>query len=88
MPGILDELERRTVKQAYSIWMGYAAFCDESAGVSADRLSAVVLEPVIERIEDMKLRAERLGVEADENLLEEMREKLGETWRMVEERGV
>ena len=36
----------------------------------------------------MKTRAERLGVEPDAELVEEMRQKLGETWRMVEERGV
>ena len=84
---VLDELERRCVKEAFSIWTGYAAFCEESAGVSAEKLAAVVLEPVVERIGDMRARAERLGVEVDAELVEEMRQKLGETWRMVEERG-
>jgi hypothetical protein len=36
----------------------------------------------------MKARAERLGIEANAELVEEMREKLGESWRMVEARGV
>ena len=55
--------------------------------MSAEKLAAVVLAPVVERIGDMRVRAERLGVEADAELVGEMREKLGETWRMVEERG-
>ena len=87
-PEILDELERRCVKEALSIWSGYAAFCGESAGVSTEKLAAVVLADLLDQIEDMKTRAERLGMEPDAEVVEEMRQKLGETWRMVEERGV
>jgi len=86
-PEILDELERRCVTEAFGIWTGYAAFCEESMGVAAEKIAAVVLEPVMDRIGEMKLRAERMGVEVDAELVEEMRQKLGETWRMVEERG-
>ena len=46
------------------------------------------MAPVVGGIEDMRVRAERLGVEPDAELVEEMRQKLGETWRMVKERGV
>jgi hypothetical protein len=56
-------------------------------GVAAEKIATVVLEPVMGRIAEMKLRAERLGVEADAALVEEMREKLGEAWRVVGERG-
>jgi hypothetical protein len=86
-PEVLEELERRCVTEASSIWAGYAAFCEESAGVSAEKIATVVLEPVTGHIADMKLRAERLGVEADADLVEEMREGLAETWRIVEARG-
>ncbi len=48
----------------------------------------MVLEPVIDRIADMKARAERLGVEADAETVEEIREGLTATWRIVEERGI
>jgi hypothetical protein len=87
LPEVLDELERRCATEAASIWAGYAAFCEESAGVSAEKIATVVLEPVTGHIADMKLRAERLGVEADADLVEEMREGLAETWRIVEARG-
>jgi hypothetical protein len=87
LPEVLDELERRSVKEAFGIWCGYAAFCEESAGVSAEELAAVVLAPVLEGIADMKSRAGRLGVEPDAGLVEEVREGLAEAWRTVEARG-
>jgi hypothetical protein len=86
-PEVLDELERRCVKDAFSIWSGYAAFCEEMAGVSAEKLAAVVLEPVMASVGDMKARAERLGVEPDADLVEQMREGLAEAWDIVEARG-
>jgi hypothetical protein len=86
-PEVLDELERRCVGQALSIWTGYAAFCEESAGVGAEELAAVVLEPALERIGEMMARAERLGVEPDADLVEQMREGLAEAWDIVEARG-
>jgi hypothetical protein len=85
LPEILDELERRCVKEAFGIWTGYAAFCEESVGVSAEKLVAVVLAPVMGRIEDMKARAEPLGLEADAETVEEVRGGLTEAWRVVEE---
>jgi hypothetical protein len=86
-PEVLDELERRCVKEAFGIWTGYAAFCEESAGVGAEELAAVVLEPAVDLIAEMKARAERLGVEADIGLVEQVREGLAEAWRTVEARG-
>ena len=88
LPEVLDKLERTCVSQAFSIWTGYATFCEESMGVDADKIAAVVLEPVMGRIQDMRLRAERLGVEANAATFEEMRKNLAETWRIVEARGV
>jgi hypothetical protein len=85
-PEVLDELERRCVTEAFSIWTGYAAFCEESAGVAAEELAAVVLEPVMGRQEDMRGRAERLGVEPDADLVEQVRGGLAEAWRTVEAR--
>jgi hypothetical protein len=86
-PEVLDELERRSIREAHSIWTGYVAFCEESAGVSAEKLAAVVLTPLVGQIEDLEVRAERLGVEADARLVEQMRESLAETWQIVEARG-
>lgn len=86
-PEVLDELERRCVKEAFSIWTGYASFCEESAGVGAEELAVVVLAPAVGRIGDMKARAERLGVQPDAQLVEQVREGLAEAWQSVEARG-
>ena len=47
----------------------------------------MVLAPVVGGIEDMRARAEQLGVEADAGLVEQMREGLAEAWRTVQARG-
>jgi hypothetical protein len=86
-PEVLDELERRSVKEAFGIWTGYAAFCEESAGVGAEELAAVVLAPLVDGIGEMKARAGRLGVEAEAALVEQVREGLAEAWRTVQARG-
>jgi hypothetical protein len=87
-PDVLDELERRCVKEAFSIWSGYATFCEKSAGVGAEELAVVVLAPALDQIGDMRARAERLGVEPDAQLVEQVREGLAEAWRIVAARGV
>ena len=88
LPKVLDRAERAIVAQAFSIWSGYAAFCEESAGVDAEKIAAVFLQPAMGLIADMKARAQRLGVEADAESVGEIRQTLGESWRVVEERGV
>jgi hypothetical protein len=86
-PDVLEELERRCVKEAFSIWTGYAAFCEKSVGVRAEELAAVVVAPAVGQIGDMKARVERLGIEAEEGIVEQVREGLAEAWRIVEARG-
>ena len=88
LPELLDRLERELATDALSLWEGFVAFCDESVGVPAESVTAVVLEPVADRIEDLKDRARRLELEAKAETVEEIREGLAESWRVVEERGV
>ena len=88
LPERLDKLERDLATRAHSLWAGFCAFCEECVGVGAEKMVAVVLEPVAGRIEDLKVRAERLGLEPDSETVEEIREGLAESWRVVEERGV
>jgi hypothetical protein len=88
LPELLDRLERELATNALSLWVGFAAFCEECVGVPAEDVAAVVLEPVAGRIEDLKDRAERLELEPVSETVEEIREGLAENWRVVEERGV
>ena len=84
---MLDRLERSLASDALSLWKGFCAFCEECVGVEAQKVAAV-LEPVAGRIKDLEVRAKRLGLEADPETVEEIREGLRESWRVVEERGV
>ena len=85
----LEDLEERELAtDTFSLWEGFAAFCEESVGVPAESVVAVVLEAVASPIEGLKDRAERLELEAKAETAEEMREGLAESWRVIEERGV
>jgi hypothetical protein len=88
LPQMLDKLERTLASDALNMWTGFRAFCEECVGVGAQKVAAVVLEPVAGRIEDLEVRAKRLGLQADPETVEEIREGLAEIWRVVEERGV
>jgi len=88
LPELLDKLERKLATKALSLWEGFAAFCEESVGVPPESVVAVVLEPLVDRIEDLKKRARSLELEPDAEAVEQIREGLAVTWRIVEERGV
>jgi hypothetical protein len=88
LPELLDKLEHDLARNAFSLWEGFSVFCDECVGVPAEKVIAVVLEPVVDRIEDLKSRAERLELEPDAETVEQIREGLAESWRVVEQRGV
>ncbi len=88
LPEVLDRLERKCVGGGITLWTGYAAFCEECAGVTPEKVAGVVLAPIMGSIQDMKGRAVRLGVEPDAGTVEEFREGLAEIWRTMEERGI
>jgi hypothetical protein len=88
LPELLDKLERDLATDALSLWEGFCSFCDECVGVPAEKVIAVVLEPVVERIEEFKSRAGHLELEPDAKTVEQIREGLAQNWRVVEERGV
>jgi hypothetical protein len=88
LPELLDKLERELATDALSLWVGFCAFCEESVGVPAESVVTVVLEPVADWIEGLKDRVERLELEPKAESVEQIREGLTESWRVVEERGV
>jgi hypothetical protein len=56
-------------------------------GVPAESGVTVILEPVAERIEEIKSRAERLDLEPKAETVEEISERLAESWRICREVG-
>ena len=88
LPEVLDKMERELGTSAYSLWEGFSAFCRDVVGVDAEKVAAVILEPVADRVGGIGARAERLGLEIDAESVEEIREGLAEAWRVRLERGV
>lgn len=85
---MLDKMERELASSAYSMWEGFAAFCGDVVDVDAEKVAAVVLEPVEDRVKGLRARVERLELEPDAETVEEIRDGLAESWRVRLERGV
>ena len=83
LPGVLEKLERELARDALSLWEGFCRFCEERVGVPAEKVVAVVLAPVADRIEELQDRAERLELEPDTETVEQIRAGLAENWRTV-----
>lgn len=89
LPKILDRFESAATEEALTCWEGFAAFCTDVWRVEAEKLLRVVLEGEAPRVEAMKERAHRLGVEADTERVEELRAGLAEGWAaMVQKDGL
>jgi len=87
LPETLERLERNQATHALTLWRGFAAFCEESIGVEATTILKVVLEEGVERIEELEDLAGHLDLEPDAETVEEIREGLAESWRVVERAG-
>lgn len=80
LPEIMDRMERQVLAEALTCWEGYAAFCTDVWRLEAEKVLRVVVEDEAPRVEAMRERAERLGVEANSERVEELRAGLAEGW--------
>jgi hypothetical protein len=89
LPEVLEQLERNQATHALTLWRGFAAFCEESIAVEAGTVLKVVLGNLegVKRIEELEDLAERLDLAPDAETVEEIREGLAESWRVVERAG-
>jgi hypothetical protein len=87
IPDLMDRLEREVVTEALSIWEGFSAFCNEAMNLLPEKVLKVVVEPGLKHVEDMKDRAEHLGLVPDEEIATAIREGLAESWSVIIERG-
>jgi hypothetical protein len=90
LPELMDRLERELATEAFSLWSGFKGFCEEHVGLEAKKILKVVTvpNPTLERVEDLEARAEHLELEADPEIVGELREGLVENWAVICERGV
>ena len=68
MPELLERLERKITRKAWTLWEAFAGFAEASLEVAPEKLIKVLLEPALSGVEDLKERKERLGVEPDREL--------------------
>ncbi len=87
LPETLKKLERDQAAHALTLWRGFEAFCERSIGLDAAAVLKVVLEPGVERIEELEDLAQRLGLEPEPETVEEIARGLAEGWRVVEQAG-
>jgi len=88
VPELMDRMERKVATEALSIWEGFAAFCREDMNLSPEKVLKVTVQPGLERIEDLKVRAERLELEPEPEITAAIRNGLTESWSVALERGV
>jgi HEPN domain-containing protein len=93
LPEIMDRMERELAGEALTLWSGFSAFCAERMGVAAEKLLAATLQEgpgaeAVGRVEGLKDRAGRLGLEPDEEGVEEIRNSLAEAWRIPRVRDI
>ncbi len=82
----LIRLEREMVEEGFAAWSAFAGFCAEELGVEALNLLAA-LGPFGERAEALIELAERLKVEPDPELVEDLAGALRENWQRQLGRG-
>lgn len=80
MPELLNRLERKVAKEAWAIWEALAGFARQELELEPEKVMKVLSTPVLPGVEDLKVRKERLGIEADEDRAAEAREALSEAW--------
>ena len=80
MPELLGRLERKTTREARTLWAAFAGFAESSLEVEPEKLIKVLLKPALSGIEDLKEHKERLGIEPDETLVAQYRAVLSEGW--------
>jgi hypothetical protein len=87
IPEILDRIERELATNALTLWEGFAGFCEQEMGLEAEKVLKVVLEPGVERVENLKALADRLGLEPETEKAAELREGLAEAWSIAAKPG-
>jgi hypothetical protein len=84
LPQILDRLERDQAQNALDLWRGFGRFCRERLDLDVHHILRVVLEPAVERVEELESLAERLGIEPDPETVGEIAGGLSEAWQIVD----
>jgi hypothetical protein len=80
MPELLGRLERKITGEAWTVWEAFSGFAQRWLEVEPEKLIKAQIEDVLFGVEELKARRERLGVEADEEQLAEIRAAFLDIW--------
>ncbi len=79
MPELLNRLEQKVTKEAWTIWEAFAGFTREELDLEPEKVVKVLFTPALAGVEDLKRRKERFGIEPDEDRVG-VRKALSEAW--------
>ena len=83
LEGKLEEMECELVREALTVWLGFAGFCAQEMGLKAEKLLEALARPFAERVRDLEELSARHVVEADEEGVREYLTILTEAWYRV-----
>ncbi len=80
MPELLNRLERKVAREAWTIWEAFATFTQGELGLEPEKLIRALFTPALAGVEELKRRKERLGIEPEKEWAAEVGVALSETW--------
>ena len=81
----LEEMERELVREALTVWSGFADFCAKELGLEAGKLLEALARPFAERVRDLEELSARHEVEPEVKGVEEYTSIMTEAWHSVSE---
>jgi hypothetical protein len=76
----LDRLEREFTEEAFAQWSAFVGFCADELEIEPMKLVKAIMPPAAEYVQRLEERANRLGIEADEESAQEYRTIIAEMW--------
>jgi hypothetical protein len=86
LEGKLEEMECELVREALTVWLGFAGFCAQEMGLEAEKVLEALARPFAERVRDLEELSARHEVEPHVEGVEEYLIMMTEAWRREVER--
>src|SRR5215203_1221245 len=81
LAGKLEEMERELVREALTLWLGFASLCEQEMGLEAEKLLEALARPFAERVRDLEELSTRHEAEPDAEGVKEYLAIMTEAWR-------
>jgi hypothetical protein len=81
LEGKLEEMERELVREALTVWLGFARICKQEIGLEAEKLLEALSRPFAEGVRELEELSTRHEVEADVEGVKDYLAIMTEAWR-------